>query len=368
MSTELKIVLKQADRLTDHDIQTWRALQESDPTLDSPFYSPDFTQALQAIGKTVTVALISTPQNDIVGIWPFHHGKGGIASPVGGPICDYQGIIGPVKDSVKPLWLLKACHLKAYDFNHLPLSQSALAEGHYYKDISPYINLQHGFERWRRERLIAGKKQFRNFERRQRKIERENGIITFRFNNPNDDRAWHKLLEWKRLSYKSLGVRSILDVDWVLEVLDHIKKTKTEHFSGILSTAYIGDELLAVNFGLRTKTVYHGWFSSYNQNYSSYSPGITMLLNCAKFAAQEGITKIDLGKGKEKYKQSFGSGVTMLCEGSIETSYSLSGLLRKARKTTHKSMSTFPSLNKLTDIQRRGFNRILKAGAMPDMS
>lgn len=360
----MNIKVKSIDDLTDSEIREWRAVQQADLTLSSPFYSPDFSRAVNAANKQVLVAII-TNEGRIVGLLPFHLGKNNIGVPVGGPISDFQGIIGPVKETADISKILKACGLKAYDFNHLPASQSAFAGGAFRQTSSPYLDLSGGFDAYFAARSAAGTKELKNTQRKRRKIEREIGQLRFELNDKSS-RAWQSMIAWKNRSYERLGVNSVFDIAWASETLKNIRDTENDFFSGMFSTIYVGDRLVAAHFGMRSHETLHWWFPTYDPDMEKYSPGLILLLELARQAPDIGMTRIDLGRGVERYKKSFASDATTLCEGSIELPLSLSGSLRFLRKQTHRCLSKSSRLDKVTNLHLRVMNRLLGSVSLPE--
>ena len=102
------------------------------------------------------------------------------------------------------------------------------------------------------------------------------------------------------------------------ELLQDLSRTTEPGFKGILSALYFDDRLVAVHFGMMTGQVLHWWFPAYDPSLRKYSPGLILLLETARTAAQQGIERIDLGKGEERYKLSFMTGSQTVYEGSVD--------------------------------------------------
>src|SRR5258705_12327604 len=104
-------------------IHAWKHLQSSNPELASPYFAPEFTQAVAAVPNEVEIAVMGEDGRPI-GFFPYQRGARDVAEPVGGILSDYQGIICAPGFDCDPLQLLKSCRLKAWDFDHLLASQS----------------------------------------------------------------------------------------------------------------------------------------------------------------------------------------------------------------------------------------------------
>ena len=355
----MDIAVKIFADLSERDIADLRALQQADPAHNSPFYAPDFSRAIHVAGKPVHVALISDDRK-LIGALPFHKGRLGTGVPVGGQISDYQGVIGPSKTSFETSKLLKACGLKSYDFNHLPIDQIVLAKGKFHTAVSPYIDLSDGFESYLAKRRAKKNKVLKNAIRNLRILERDIGKVRVEIEDKDED-VWPQLVKWKNKSFDQMGVVSILNVPWARTAFEHIRTTQSSHFAGVISSLYVDNKLAATHFGMRSDKTLHWWFPTYDVNLAKYSPGIVLLLEVARRAPNIGLTKIDLGRGSQPYKKAFANGETILCEGSVERSASLGGSLRVLRKSIDKSLARSPRLAKPALFQRRAFNRIMGA-------
>ena len=81
-----------AQQLASDDSRLWAGMQQQNPALDSPYFRPEFTQAVAAVRNDVWVAIIRR-NGAAVGYFPFQRGKLNLGKPVGGKLSDYHGII-----------------------------------------------------------------------------------------------------------------------------------------------------------------------------------------------------------------------------------------------------------------------------------
>ena len=86
---------------------------------------------------------------------------------------------------------------------------------------------------------------------------------------------------------------------------------------------------MAGHFGMRSGGVYHWWFPAYDRKYSSYGPGRVLLSRTAQACEENGIHKIDLGRGVAQFKSLTMSGATEVAIGSVD----LRPLARRLRTT-----------------------------------
>ncbi|NJO31778.1 MAG: GNAT family N-acetyltransferase [Rhodospirillales bacterium] len=357
----MKAKIVRPGELTSDHIDRWRQFQTANDALRSPFFSPEFTLAVGSARSDARVAVLIRG-GEVCGFLPFHLYRSSIAKPIGGPISDYQGVV-----TAAPLdggEILKALRLNAYDFNHAPAAQAALAPGAIHFATSPCMDLSAGYEAYYAQQLLTQKHTLKETQRRSRKLEREVGPIRLEM---HDDRpeAWDELVRHKNLSYRELNLPSILDVPWVARTLEAIRSYRHRDFAGLLTTLYAGDKRIAMHMGMRTATTICWWFNTYDREMRQYAPGLIMLLETARQGANEGIRLIDLGKGTEAYKTAVCNGTTHLCEGSIERPGSLPGVLRRFQKLSVRSLATMP-LGRYEDYPRRAFARAITHMRLPE--
>ncbi len=132
-----------------------------------------------------------------------------------------------------------------------------------------------------------------------------------------DQQVFDTLLAWKADQYQRTNLANVFGVPWTVGLLETILACQTDNFAGMLSALYVGDRLIAAHCGMRSADVLHCWFPAYDVEYGKYSPGLILLAETARQCREQGIRRIDLGKGKERYKLSLGSGTIAVAEGSV---------------------------------------------------
>lgn len=352
-------ILKPAD-LDDGLIETWRAFQARNDGLDSPFFAPEFTMAVGAARDDARVAVISDA-GELIAFLPFHSCAGNVAKPIGGQICDYQGLIHTKPFDAPGAQVLHACGLSAYDFNHAPADQTSLAPGAYQFWTSPQMDLTGGYEAYAEDRPKSFREVMREVRRRMRKIEKEFGPLRFEFQDTSDA-TYDAHIALRNKLYERVNVNSLLGSgSWVDNTLDVLRRTDNPEFAGVFSTLYAGDQFIAGHFGMRSRTVWHWWFNSYDTNFYKFGPGKMLIHHAAQEAEQYGITKIDFGRGDAPYKLDFANTSCALAEGSIEAAISLPGMSRCVQRAVAKSIRQLP-LGRYGDLCRRAGNRVLTGG------
>jgi CelD/BcsL family acetyltransferase involved in cellulose biosynthesis len=340
--------------LTLSDLARWSDLQRSDPSLASPFLSAGFTQAVSSARSDVSIAVFEH-EGLRAGFFPFQRGRLGVGRPVGWGLSDQQGVVAASVVSWTADDIMSGCGLKTLEFDHLLASQRPFEPFHHRLRTSPYMDLSQGLERYAAERRAAGVREMRTVERKLRKLEREHGTVTFVAHVPDAD-ALASLFAWKSEQYLRTGASDVLAVRWVRRTLTAAHQAQTRPFAGLLSGLYVEGRLVAAHLGLRSESIWHWWFPSYDGAFGAYSPGLLLLWKMAEAAPSLGLRAIDLGKGDARYKQAFMSGATEVAEGAVETRLLAAGvarLRRRARSLARRSSLGPPARSAVRRLRRR---------------
>lgn len=317
-ATQVRPFVIRPCQLTLDQIMAWRVIAAEDSSPLSPFYQPEYTQAVGQVRDDVYVAVIEEDDRPIA-FFPYQRGTTGLGLPVGGKLNDFQGIIGKLPASISAQSLLKECGLISWAFDHLPETQSNLINAQSAVSASPYIEFSQGWEAYQNDRARAHSSIIRETQRKQRKLARNVGEIRFEFHSESDS-VFNQLLQWKSAQRRSTKTFDVLQMDWARTVVENLRTTQTDHLRGCLSALYAGDRLIAAHFGLISNHVMHFWFPAYNVDFASYSPGVCLMLNMLEEASKRGISRIDLGKGDERFKQRLANGSTNVCQGAVTSS------------------------------------------------
>lgn len=312
----MDISLVKGTELDAQHIAAWAELQRQSPGLDNPFFCPQFTQLATKQWKNVEVAVMSEGGN-YVGFFPFERYRQRVAAPVASVINDFHGVV--VRPDLE--WtiqeLMQGAGLKSFEFDHLPASQSAFNRYMTVRATSPYMDLSQGFEHYNTSRREAGSKVVTRVRRKIRKLGREVGPVRFELHT-TDDSILDTLMQWKAAASDRQAVACITDVPWFAEFSKQLCAVQDANFAGMLTALYAGDTPVAAHLGMRSASVLHWWFPSYDRRFAKYSPGLALLLLAAEQGSQQGITRVDLGKGYMEYKESMKSGDAIVTEGIVD--------------------------------------------------
>jgi len=325
--------------LTADDRGAWDALQESEPTLASPYFCRAFTSAVDAVRSDVRVAVLRDGGRG-VGFFPFQRGRFGRGRPVGGPLSDYHGVIAAPGFAFEPAALLRGAGLKSFEFDHLPCAQDSFRRFWKATTESPVLDLSRGYEAYVAEQRAAGSKEVNGLGAKWRRFEREVKPLRFELHT-TDARVVEAVRRWKSEQCRATGVIDVFTGRWAVELVERIVRTKEDGFEGALSALWAGDDLLAAHLGMRSRTVWHYWFPAYNHEFSRYSPGVLLLLEMAKAAPALGVRAIDFGKGEGEYKRRMANGAVAIAEGSVELP-SLATTARRLRRDAERWVKQSP--------------------------
>ena len=315
-----------ADRLTADHVAAWASIQRADAALHSPYFRPEFTQAVAAVHGDVEIGVLEEA-GEPVGFFPFQRSGRNVARPVGGKMSDFQGVIVRSDVAWDPQQLLRGCRLSAWHFDHLIASQRPLQPYHWNVAPSPYLDLSRGWEGYKSEQLAIHRDSFKRLMHKHQYATREAGPPRIEIDSVNSA-AFQLLVKWKTAQYRRTGVTNVLGFDWTVALLQRVLAARGEGFSGMMSVLYVGDMVAAVLLSMRSFDVLHAWFSAYRPEFAQLSPGLIFWPELAKAFPAIGIRRIDLGKGPEEYKTHLMSATVDVAEGSIDLR-SVAGTVRR---------------------------------------
>ncbi|MGW4420971.1 GNAT family N-acetyltransferase [Streptosporangium sp. NPDC004631] len=340
------------------DISRWRALQEADPAFDNPFLSPEFTVAVGELQDRVRVAVLHDGA-DTVGFFPFERHPMGIGRPVAAGLTDAQGLVHAKNIELDPQRLIKSCGLGVFEFDHLVAGQPLLSERHT-RHPSPIIDLRDGYDSYIETIKLSSGKTYRSTAYKTRKLQRDAGPLRHDYATV-EPAALQTLLGWKTDQYRRTGRADRFSRPWIVELVERLLSTDTEHFGGVLDMLYVDGRPVAGHFGVRTATTLAGWFPAYDVSFAKYSPGLIHHLAMAEKAAQAGIEVIDMGRGEKEYKEKLKNGEYQVAEGRIARPSTGAGLHWVVRVPVRKARGTVlanPALRSTADRLLKTFGRL----------
>lgn len=301
--------------LTQEHMRLWSQFQQTNPILASPFFCAEFASKVAEVRDDIWVGIIEQ-SGETVGFFPFQRSKYYSGSGLGCGLSDYQGPVMKPGIELDGLELVRGCGLKIWDFHNLLNSQVGFDRFQVYTEESAIINLMDGYEVYEAEQK-ARSNWIQQTSRKMRKFEREVGELRFEVHS-GDVSLLRLMMAWKSEHYARLGTYDRFEIDWMVKLVECIHQTQTENFAGMLSVLYVGDEVAALHFGMRSQTIWHYWFPTYNSKFHPYSPGYILLLKMMQSANSLGIGIIDLGTGDEAYKPRVMNSTVPAFGGSVQ--------------------------------------------------
>ncbi|MEU6740779.1 GNAT family N-acetyltransferase [Streptosporangium sandarakinum] len=301
--------------LGESEASRWRELQKASPSLDNPFLSVEFTQAMGRLRDYVRVAVIEDG-GTIAGFFPYERHGLGVGRPLGGFLTTCHGLISVPGLRLDSRELLRGCGISALEFEYLVPGQPTFAP--YETDVrpAPLMDLRGGFDAYIEQVRAQSAKNYKTVRYKERKLGREQGEIRFEYDSA-DPATLRTLLGWKSDQYRRTGRVDRFAQPWIVRLVEELHARPSAGFAGVLTMLYAGDTPVAGHFGLRTETTLVGWFPAYDPEYARYSPGIMHHLHMAEHAAAAGLDQVDMGKGGREYKDWLKTGSVMVAEARV---------------------------------------------------
>ncbi|WP_375283445.1 GNAT family N-acetyltransferase [Marinicauda pacifica] len=350
----LQVENKKVQELGPEDRAAWRRLRAADPGLASPYFSLGFVEAVSRVRNDVRV-LVARENNEIIAFLPLQVGILGHARPVGGPFGDHHGLIAAPGQAIDLKALLSAGGISVFDFFGVPGHQRAFRAGAQDEDGSWVIDLSDGYEAFVETRSAIEPKAFRNLRSRQNKLEKADGGYVFR---PDDRReeVFETALAWKSAQYVRTGHFDAFSVDWTRNLLKTLVHDEGEDCHGLVSSLEIGGRLAAIHVGMRSSSVLHYWFPVYDPEFSSFGPGLALLMKICEHVSQDGIAQVHLGPGEYAFKSDLASWQIPLLSGYVATT-SLLGAARTLANGIDASARALP-LGPVSTLPGRAMRRL----------
>jgi CelD/BcsL family acetyltransferase involved in cellulose biosynthesis len=321
----MQIRVARAGELDPIQRKRWASVQEAIPELASPFFRPEFTDAVSVVRDDVFVACVEHEGVE-AGFFPFQRSRLGLGSPVGGQRSNYHGVVAEPWVPWDAAGLVRGCGLRTFEFHHLLATQVEFSPYHAAVESSPVIDASAGFDAYLKTLSARGSDVAARTQQQVRRVEREAGPVSFEADS-HDPALLTLLLRWKSAQYRATGHIDQFDVPWNVALVRRLHETSTPGFAGTLSVLRVGDSVAAMAFSLRSRATWHYWFPAYDPAYATYSPGMILLLRLVQVVGTRGGT-IDLGRGEEPYKTRLATATTEVAEGRVVPSRSLAAAAR----------------------------------------
>lgn len=333
----MRIEVKHPGELGPEEIALWRGHQNADPSLASPYLTPDWARVVGAVRKDARVCVIDGGRA-FLGV---QRQSRYAAMGLGAPISDYQGVVGAPGLRLDPRALCRALGVGRIDLSHVPAGQLILgaraagSEGSWVADVSQGAGAYNEAMKERRGEFV------RQTDKKLRKLGREEGLIKFTALSV-DQGHFDSMIEWKNAQLERSGQPRIWETRWVRRVLDESFAARERAFSGAFFTLTVEGRLIAANYFLRSETVLHDWIMAHDPKFDAFSPGVQLARWAVGWAADKGLHEVDFGPGGYQYKRQLATGQRHLEWGAVSGA-SWSGAVRRAEFALRAGVERLPS-------------------------
>lgn len=332
----------------------WLEIRAADPALANPFLHPAFAEAVGESRTGVEVAVFEGA-GGAAGFFAFQRGRTGrVAEPAGGVMADVQAPIVEPGLAWDPEAALDACGLVALEYDHM-LAESPFGPFHDYEDDAPTIDLSDGFDAYRERIEAGGSEIFRQIDRKARKMAREVGPVRLEYRAAAG--LLDTLLEWKSRRLAAQGFEDFLREPWVARLVPAVARRSEPGFEGILSVLWAGDRPVAAHLGALGETVLASWIPAFDPDLGRYSPGSVLHVELCRAAAEEGVARLDLGRGENRLKDRLATGAVRLAVGAVERRAA-----RRALRAGRARLRAAVLASPLGEPLRRGLRRLRAIG------
>lgn len=341
--------LKRPSELNEAERGAWNEIVDRMPGFESPYFRLEFAESCEE-ARSDTRILIARERTGILGFLPMQIGKIGYARPLSGPLSDVHGVISGEMDKVcLPDWL-KSAGIPLFEYHSALALQTCWHASERMRDGSAVVDCSEGYEAFEDARKTAEPKAFKNIRARRRKLEAEEGGFEFR-HGENTDEALTAMLSWKRAQYRTTGVFDVFSVGWTNRLVEAIRRRASELFHPVLSTLRINDTIVAAHFGMASQSRVQYWFPSFDPAFNHVSPGLLLLLETIRHAAETGKQTVELGPGDYDFKRHLASHQVPLAGGCVVTQSYVSAL-RSASQAFARFTEKAP-IGKVASLPRR---------------
>ena len=342
-SPDSAVAVRPFARLDQDEIACWRAFQAQVPGMRNPFLCPEFTQLVSDVCPGIQIGVVQR-QGSPVGFFPFQEVRPGVAVPVGNCLSGLQGIIGEGLGIEDADGLMKSLGLSSWSFGHLEPSQEIFEPFIFERHESPCIVVDEGFDAYLSRRMEQGHTNRNHFnaERKARSLKRRMGSIRVEIDSRDESLLDH-LVTWKRHQMKMTRHRDLfIECPWAENFVTRSLRRSDNAFRGQLAVLFVDDVPVAALYGLRSREVLHGLLLGFDRRLARFSPGIILLVELSKRMSRIGVTQLNLGRGREFYKQTLKSDSLYVGAGGWSRSRLL-GRLDRERYRIRTSVARSPA-------------------------
>jgi CelD/BcsL family acetyltransferase involved in cellulose biosynthesis len=268
-----------------------------------------------------------------------------------------QGLVHTGGLEWEPADLLAGCGLAVCEFDVLLADQrEGFGPFRAAPEPAPFVDLSSGWEQWLRNKRAAGRA-IKAIQRRQRKLAREVGEVSFTFDSKGRD-TLELLMRWKSQQYRRTGRFDRFARPWFADAFAELAEMATADFSGIRSVLSVNGRPVAIQQALCANGILSDWFPAYDTSLASYSPGQTCMLEYVRSASERNLSHIDLGKGYSEHKEIFKDGEHAVAAGWVERRSPVAALRRLQQAPRRATLDFVLARPRLRRAAREALNDV----------
>jgi len=344
----VKASVVRPQELDQRELDRWREFQSANLSLQTPFLSPEFALAVDAVCERTRVVVVEDGPN-VVGFMPIELRSRRVAAAIGRRINTRQGFVH--LPGLAWCWteLLRATGLDVLELPDLIGDQRD--GGHFLRTAAaPVIDTFGGWSSYLEG--VGKRKSIKTILYKERKLRRDENDVTFHSCAATNWADLDQLTQWKSRQYRRSGWPDLFARRDVVALLHRLIEDSGAGLYCIGSSLSVGGRPIACDLSLATDTVFAGWFGAHDPSFARSSPGAIRTLRTIEAAFDRGARCIDLSRGDEKYKDTLKTDDRLLATGFVAR-HSPRALAYQAR---HRSTSAATSYV-LTHPEVRSFVR-----------
>ncbi|HEX4181496.1 MAG TPA: GNAT family N-acetyltransferase [Caulobacteraceae bacterium] len=353
----MRIEISRPSGLSIADQAVWSALQDADQTLDSPFLSPGWAQAVeraQVDDRGEVLVAVLRDGGAVRGFFPARV-TGFTAMAAGAPMSDYQALVSEPGVPFSPRQLIDALGVHRFDFPYMLADQAPFTPYMRGRDASYVLDLSEGYAAYAAGRRADGSGLLKDLDKRRRKVEREVGPVVFTAHSRSRT-DFDRLIAWKQAQMHATGQTDIFQTGWIMRLMRDLFVRRDPDFGAVLFTLHIGGVLAAAHFDLRGRHTVHAWIIAHDPAFERYSPGLMLFQDIARWMDQTPFQILDLGAGDYRFKQQLANTRRMVAHGFVGRPSPLS-LLRQAQYGVRDAAERLP-LGRISALPGKAMRRL----------
>ena len=311
MSGALTVEIRKLDSLTVDERLQWNAWAAADPDLASPYFRVEFAEIAGRVSPDSALAVFHR-HGAVVGYFP-HQRRGGAVQPIGAPMNDYHGVIGPKGATPTLAEVASLLGGTRFSVNGWVGPASGGLKGESFRTTIPEDG---GYEAWYAARRQAFGKYFKDKERARRSMAAEFGSVEVQI-GVRDGALLDELIALKREQYRRTTRHDIFACGWTRDLLHALMGAEDEDFGASIAVLRAGGRIAAMEYSLHAGQRFHFWFPAYVPALARCSPGIVLSMETIRIGSEQGYRDFDYGFGGEAYKRYFCDTIQPVTEAAI---------------------------------------------------